>query len=212
MEQQTISIAKAGISTMLNARTAVLAAANPYSGRFDELKTLEENIDLQRTILSRFDMIFMIKDNKTKENDMKIAHHICSIHQKYLLNKVETNKNIKEEEFFKRYIQYARTRCEPQLTSRAESMLIDVYVNYRMLRYNPNLTIKNLLKMSKNHGIRLHAPLLPITIRQLESLIRISEGFARMILNSEVNESNVTQAIKLFNESTAQKASPMNKI
>merc|ERR1711904_568629 len=69
MEQQTISIAKAGITAVLNSRTAVLAAANPPSGRYDNLRTAEENIDLQTTILSRFDMIFLIRDNRFEEKD-----------------------------------------------------------------------------------------------------------------------------------------------
>jgi len=70
MEQQTISIAKAGITTVLNSRTSVLAAANPVFGRYDDLKTPGENIDFQSTILSRFDMIFIVKDEHNEENDI----------------------------------------------------------------------------------------------------------------------------------------------
>ena len=73
MEQQTISIAKAGISTVLKSRTSVLAAANPPKGRYDDLKTAQENIDLQTTILSRFDLIFIVKDIRNREQDTKIA-------------------------------------------------------------------------------------------------------------------------------------------
>lgn len=72
MEQQTISIAKAGITTVLNSRAAVLAAANPPSGRYDDLKTAEENIDLQTTILSRFDMIFLVRDDRTEDKDIRV--------------------------------------------------------------------------------------------------------------------------------------------
>ncbi|PNG99123.1 DNA replication licensing factor mcm5, partial [Tetrabaena socialis] len=79
MEQQTISIAKAGITTMLKSRTSVLAAANPPSGRYDDLKTAQENIDLQSTILSRFDLIFIVKD--TREHDLAIARHVLDNHR-----------------------------------------------------------------------------------------------------------------------------------
>ena len=80
MEQQTISIAKAGITTILNARTSVLAAANPVFGRYDDMKTPGENIDFQTTILSRFDMIFIVKDEHTREKDERIAKHVMGIH------------------------------------------------------------------------------------------------------------------------------------
>ena len=80
MEQQTISIAKAGITTILNARTSVLAAANPIFGRYDDMKTPGENIDFQTTILSRFDMIFIVRDEHTREKDERIAKHVIGIH------------------------------------------------------------------------------------------------------------------------------------
>ena len=81
MEQQTISIAKAGITTMLKARTSVLAAANPPSGRYDDLAALEDNIELQTTILSRFDLIFIVKDQRIRERDALIANHVLGIHR-----------------------------------------------------------------------------------------------------------------------------------
>jgi len=80
MEQQTISIAKAGITTILNARTSVLAAANPIFGRYDDMKTPGENIDFQTTILSRFDMIFIVRDEHTRDKDERIAKHVMGIH------------------------------------------------------------------------------------------------------------------------------------
>ena len=81
MEQQTISIAKAGITTVLKARTSVLAAANPPSGKYDDLAALEDNIELQTTILSRFDLIFIVKDQRLKERDAQIAAHVLGIHR-----------------------------------------------------------------------------------------------------------------------------------
>ncbi|KAI4137763.1 MAG: hypothetical protein LQ340_008083, partial [Diploschistes diacapsis] len=80
MEQQTISIAKAGITTILNARTSVLAAANPIFGRYDDMKSPGENIDFQTTILSRFDMIFIVKDEHNRAKDERIARHVMGIH------------------------------------------------------------------------------------------------------------------------------------
>src|SRR5215475_5699718 len=79
MEQQTISIAKAGITTILNARTSVLAAANPIFGRYDDMKSPGENIDFQTTILSRFDMIFIVKDDHNPERDQNIAKHVMQL-------------------------------------------------------------------------------------------------------------------------------------
>jgi DNA replicative helicase MCM subunit Mcm2 (Cdc46/Mcm family) len=80
MEQQTISIAKAGITTVLNTRTSVLAAANPTFGRYDDMKSAVENIDFQTTILSRFDLIFIIRDERNEDKDQRIARHIMALH------------------------------------------------------------------------------------------------------------------------------------
>jgi DNA replicative helicase MCM subunit Mcm2 (Cdc46/Mcm family) len=80
MEQQTISVAKAGITTVLNARAAVLAAANPVYGRYDEFKSASENIDLMTTILSRFDMIFLVRDIREEERDRLICQHVMGVH------------------------------------------------------------------------------------------------------------------------------------
>lgn len=89
MEQQTISIAKAGITTRLNSRASVLAAANPIFGRYQEAKEITEQIDLQTTILSRFDCIFIMKDINTKENNERTAHHILDVHQHKKIANVE---------------------------------------------------------------------------------------------------------------------------
>ena len=127
MEQQTISIAKAGITTMLNSRTAVLAAANPPSGRYDDLKSAQENIDLQTTILSRFDMIFIVRDERLYERDMQIADHVLNIHAGGgdELAIVSDPQQEKERQFLKRYIEYARAMCRPHIGERAMQMLED---------------------------------------------------------------------------------------
>ena len=80
MEQQTISIAKAGITTILNSRTSVLAAANPLFGKYDDLRQISDQIDLQTTILSRFDCIFVVRDKRNKKHDKSMAEHIVDIH------------------------------------------------------------------------------------------------------------------------------------
>ena len=80
MEQQTISIAKAGITTILNSRTSVLAAANPLAGRYDDLKHASEQIDFQASILSRFDSIFIVRDQREESIDKAIAHHVVNLH------------------------------------------------------------------------------------------------------------------------------------
>lgn len=108
MEQQTISIAKAGITTILNARTSVLAAANPIFGRYDDMKTPGENIDFQTTILSRFDMIFIVKDEHTREKDERIAKHVMGIHMDGHGIEEVAESEIPVEKM-KRYITYCKT-------------------------------------------------------------------------------------------------------
>lgn len=108
MEQQTISIAKAGITTILNARTSVLAAANPIFGRYDDLKSPGENIDFQTTILSRFDMIFIVRDDHDRNRDERIAKHVMGIHM--------GNRGVEEQaeaeipvEKMKRYVRFCKS-------------------------------------------------------------------------------------------------------
>lgn len=112
MEQQTISIAKAGITTILNSRTSVLAAANPIFGRYDDLKSPGENIDFQTTILSRFDMIFIVKDDHERGRDESIARHVMGVHMcgRGIEEQVEADIPV---DTMKRYISYCRTYVLP---------------------------------------------------------------------------------------------------
>lgn len=112
MEQQTISIAKAGITTILNSRTSVLAAANPIFGRYDDLKTPGENIDFQTTILSRFDMIFIVRDDHERGRDESIARHVMGVHMggRGVEEQVEADIPV---DTMKRYISYCRTYVSP---------------------------------------------------------------------------------------------------
>ena len=109
MEQQTISIAKAGITTILNARTAVLAAANPIFGRYDDMKTPGENIDFQTTILSRFDMIFIVRDEHDRGRDERIAKHVMGVHMGAQSSRAEQVESEIPLDKMKRYISYCRT-------------------------------------------------------------------------------------------------------
>ncbi|KAK4050951.1 minichromosome maintenance protein 5 [Microbotryomycetes sp. JL201] len=187
MEQQTISIAKAGITTILNSRTSVLAAANPVFGRYDDMKTPGENIDFQTTILSRFDMIFIVKDEHEEGRDRTIAHHIMNIH----MNRATTEQAVGEIDIdqMKRYVSYAKSRCAPRLSPEAAEKLSSHFVALR----------KQVQQVERDNNERSS---IPITVRQLEAIIRISESLAKMTLSTQVHEHHVDEAIRLFKFST----------
>jgi replicative DNA helicase Mcm len=173
LEQQTISIAKAGIMATLNSRCSVLAAANPKFGRFDRFKPTAEQINLPSTILSRFDLIFVIEDKPDPERDRKLAGHILRIHK---------NTSIPFEidpELLRKYIAYARREIHPKLTGEAIRVLQEFYVGMR-------------------GGVddEEDAPV-PITARQLEALVRLSEASARIRLGHEVTDYDAKRAILL---------------
>jgi DNA replication licensing factor MCM5 len=192
MEQQTISIAKAGITTVLNSRTSVLAAANPPSGRYDDLKTAQDNIDLQTTILSRFDLIFIVKDIRKYSQDKEIASHIIRVHAS--ANKFsDENTDSKEDNWLKRYIQYCRARCHPRLSKDAAENLQRKYVTIRM----------DMKRRAHETG---EAAPIPITVRQLEAIVRLSESLAKMRLSHEATPDDVDKAFKLFDTSTMDAA------
>ncbi|KAG2449154.1 hypothetical protein HYH02_005901 [Chlamydomonas schloesseri] len=204
MEQQTISIAKAGITTMLRSRTSVLAAANPPSGRYDDLKTAQENIDLQSTILSRFDLIFIVKD--TREHDMAIAKHVLDNHRLGAAAAAaagalgggagpagagdDKGGEAADVEFLKRYIHYCRSQCSPRLNEEASKRLAAFYVE-----------IRNEAR-SQADANDSDTPPVPITVRQLEAVVRISESLAKMGLQPVATLEHVNRAIELFTKST----------
>lgn len=190
MEQQTISIAKAGITTILNSRTSVLAAANPIFGRYDDMKSPGENIDFQSTILSRFDMIFIVKDEHNEARDISIAEHVMNIHTG---NSQANENHLKEGEIpietMKRYIQYCKLKCAPRLTPEASERLASHFVSIRR-------------KLQLNEAEMNERSSIPITIRQLEAIIRITESLAKLRLSPVANEEHVEEAIRLFTAST----------
>ena len=172
LEQQTVSIAKAGIMATLNSRCSVLAAANPKFGRFDKYKILAEQIDLPAPIISRFDLIFVIEDTPSKEGDAELADHILKIHKENTIN-YEI-----EPELLRKYIAYSRKTCNPTLTEEANEVLKEFYVSTR--NSNP-----------EEQGA------VPITARQLEAIIRLAEASAKIKLKDVVETEDAKKAVRL---------------
>ena len=128
MEQQTISIAKAGITTILNSRSSVLAAANPLFGRYDDLKHAAEQIDFQSSILSRFDSIFIVRDIREDGVDKAIASHVLGLHMHH---QKEENAGDIPIDILRKYACYAKMKCQPKLSEEACHMLQNMYVTDR---------------------------------------------------------------------------------
>ena len=188
MEQQTISIAKAGITTTLNSRCAVLAAANSVFGRWDDTKA-EHNIDFMPTILSRFDMIFIVKDEHNEKRDMILAKHVLNVHANAQRTVEETPEGELSLSLLKKYISYCRATCGPRLDVEAANMLKKAYVEMR------NGTGEDCKKLA-----------IPITVRQLEAIIRMSESLAKMELKPFATRQHVEEALRLFRSSTLKAA------
>jgi replicative DNA helicase Mcm len=177
MEQHTVSVAKGGIVATLNARTAILAAANPSLGRYEPHRTVAENISLPVTILSRFDLIFVLKDVPNKETDGKMSEHILEIHRRGI-SPVESPIPL---ELLRKYVSYAKG-IRPTLSQNAVQRLNDFYLAMR--------------SASEAEG----SPV-AITARQLESLVRISEARARVSLRKEVLAEDAEAAITIMKRS-----------
>lgn len=235
MEQQTISIAKAGITAVLNARSAVLAAANPAFGRYDDTRSSAENIEFQSTILSRFDLIFIVRDIRDDKRDKIIAEHVLSLHQRgserntgnrsgmfgsgsagNKASAMESDRDIADVDgnegtaygvtgtgeaarldinSLKRYIAYARSRASPRLSAEGAELLRTNYVSIR-----EQMRAKQLGDDDESNQT------VPITVRQLEAIVRISEALSKMTLDSVVTERHVTEAIRLFKVATLDSA------
>jgi len=177
MEQHTVSVAKGGIVATLNARTAILAAANPTLGRYEPHRTVAENISLPVTILSRFDLIFVLRDVPNKESDAKMSMHILELHRKGS-SPVEPPISA---ELLRKYISYAKS-FKPVLSSDALKRLNDFYLAMR--------------SASEAEG----SPV-AITARQLESLVRTAEARARAALKKEVQAEDAEAAVAIMKRS-----------
>ncbi|KAI7902611.1 MCM2/3/5 family-domain-containing protein [Cokeromyces recurvatus] len=179
MEQQTISIAKAGIQASLNARTSILAAANPVSGRYNKKLTLRQNINMSAPIMSRFDLFFVVLDECNDITDYNIGRHIVNTHR--------LRDDFMQPEFsteqIQNYIRYART-FKPKMTPAAALRLADCYRD---------------LRQGDSQGIGRNS--YRITVRQLESMIRLSEAIARVNCREEITEAYVTEAFNLLQKS-----------
>jgi len=186
MEQQTISIAKAGIQATLNSRTSILAAANPVFGRYDKSKPLKYNIDISAPIMSRFDLFFVIVDECDEFVDYSIAEHILNLHKEYktagasVTNSSQTAPFTQEQ--FQSYLKVAK-KLKPKFTKEAAQVLKEEYIALRQ------------------SDITFQKTAYRITVRQLESLVRLSEGLARVHLDENILPSYVKEASRLLKKS-----------
>ena len=176
----TISIAKAGIIAQLNARTAIIAAANPRFGRYEPSRSPGENINLTSTILSRFDLIFIIKDEPDVEFDTKMARHILELRRGHLLEEAEPPISM---DLLRKYISYSKQHVHPILTDEAMERIEKYYLELR----------------KESDALEI-----AITPRYLEALVRLSESQARMALKNDVTIDHVEAAIRLLKTSLEQ--------
>jgi DNA replication licensing factor MCM6 len=195
MEQQTISIAKAGIQATLMSRTSILAASNPLFGRYDKTKTLKNNIDISAPIMSRFDLFFVIVDECNEYTDYSIAQHIINLHRmesfksKYVAVASTVNEDLEEnfktpysQEEVLLYLRCAKT-LRPKFTKEAAEKLRDEY------------------KAIRQEDVGYQKTAYRITVRQLESLIRLSEALARVHLDQMIHPVYVEEAKRLLKKS-----------
>lgn len=205
MEQQMISIAKAGILCNLPARTSIIAAANPSGGHYNRSKTVSENLKMNPALLSRFDLIFIILDKPDEEKDQLLSEHIMGLHGAggsalpQLISSLSQAAPTQREpdslaaalrydgrapipgELLRKYIAYTKTWVKPVLLPEAANILQAFYLELRT-RFKTDATT-------------------PITTRQLESLIRLAEARARLELREEVTAMDAQQIVELMKES-----------
>merc|ERR1719394_81701 len=179
MEQQTITITKAGVKATLNARASILAAANPNGGRYDRSKSLKQNIDMTAPIMSRFDLFFILVDDCNEVTDYAIARRIIDLHTK-LEESVERTYTVEE---ITRYLNFARM-FTPKLSMDSQELLVQQYKHLR--QRDTGGSAKSSWR---------------ITVRQLESMLRLSEAFARLHCAETVTKKHVQEAYRLLNKS-----------
>lgn len=177
MEQQTASISKAGIVATLPSKTTIIAAANPRSGHYDEYKTATENINLTPAIISRFDLIFIVRDRANEKSDAEIADQILNNH---LGLKKENSPSIIEKDLLRKYIIHAKRECSPKLNENLKKKIKDFYVEIR----------------KKEGGF--------MVARNLDGIVRLCEAHAKMALQTEVTDEDVDTIIDLMTSSLKQ--------
>ena len=181
MEQQTISISKAGIQAQMNARASILAAANPKYGRYDPSKSLRQNVDLTEPILSRFDLFYVVLDRINPEDDKRIGDHIVQLRLAAGGNARANSQSVQEvsTQELLQYIKLAK-QVKPHITEPARRRIVKYYT---AMRQNE--------KSSYRRAYR-------VTVRQLESLVRLSEALARVYWSDEVRGEHVEEAYALL--------------
>lgn len=180
MEQQTVSIAKAGITTTLNARTSILAAANPVYGRYNKNRTPAENIDLPVALLSRFDLMFVMVDKADNDQDLALAHHVLYVHQHNKPRALEFEAF--SPAFIRAYVCKARTFA-PYVPDDLAETIVEYYTG---------------LRTQHNDSKQLYC-----TPRTLLSILRLSQAAARLRFADSVSQADVDEAIRLFNAAKA---------
>jgi len=196
LEEQAISISKAGINATLKSRCSLLGAANPTYGRFDQYEPIGEQIDLEPPLISRFDLIFTVTDEPDEAEDAELAEHILQTNYAGELNthreEVSTSNYSREEveqvteevaptiepELLRKYVAYAKRNCYPTMTEEAKAEIQDFYVDLRA------------------QGTGEDAPV-PVTARKLEALVRLSEASARVRLSDTVEREDAKRAIEI---------------
>ncbi|MFC6952242.1 ATP-binding protein [Halorubellus litoreus] len=196
LEQQEISVSKAGINATLKSRCSLLGAANPKYGRFDQYEPIGEQIDLEPALISRFDLIFTVTDQPDEEEDRNLAQHILNTNYAGELSTQRskmTNVDVSDEEIdsvtadvdpdidpelMRKYIAYAKQNCHPRMTEAARQAIEDFYVDLR------------------SKGQDEDSPV-PVTARQLEAIVRLAEASARVRLSDTVDEADSERVIEI---------------
>jgi replicative DNA helicase Mcm len=172
MEQQTCSVAKGGIVATLNARTSILSAANPLYGKYDPFKNITENVNLPIPLLTRFDIIYVIRDIPEKEKDHRVASHILELHRE----SESTGRYLIDIDLFSKYLAYSKT-MEPKLTVEAIDKIRDYYMKMRNVESDGMITV---------------------TPRQLEGLVRLATARSKLLLKDYVDSDDAERAIYLI--------------
>jgi replicative DNA helicase Mcm len=205
MEQQSISVAKAGITATLKSRCALLGAANPKYGRFDDFTPIGEQINMPASLLSRFDLIFIMGDKPNPQLDGAIAEHILKAHSigetiaqhakspipgvddEYIQEQLKPVTPDIEPVIFRKYVAYAKRTCFPRLSDAARQSLVDYYMRLRGLASESNKPV-------------------PVTARQLEALVRLAEASARIRLSSDIELADAERVINIVDTCLRQVA------
>ncbi|HIJ14274.1 TPA: minichromosome maintenance protein MCM [Candidatus Woesearchaeota archaeon] len=182
LEQQTVTVSKANIQATLRAETTVLAAGNPKFGRFDPHTPITQQIDITPALLSRFDVIFVIRDLPNQIQDEAIASHVLEEHQQ------EVVRDVIDQKLVRKYVAYAKQKFKPKLSDEAADEIKQFYLKIRNQSTRTDSETKPI----------------PITARQLEGIIRLAEAHAKIRLSDEVKREDAKKAIELLKTSMQQ--------